>query len=144
MVIYSRFGDRYGLEEALLHRATDSLTDVVGATGSPGDVSVENCCVAIREWAHSNPARFSMLFLTSHLLDTGLHDMARQSARAAAKVVATQVGWQDDDDSRAMSLIAALVGFLGFELRGELPGNTAEAFTRLARSLASLHTTSHR
>ena len=135
MIIYSHFGDRYGLEEALLRRAFRSLVGVVEETGSKG-TSVTVVAEAIRMWSHAHPAQFSMVFAGAQSLDSGLQSLGRQLLADVAELVRQQLGWASS--ASGLALLAALFGFLTVELRGQIDGDTAATFGRLAESLQAL------
>ncbi len=136
MVIYSRFGDRFGLEEALAKRAIESFVDTV----QQAEESVASVGATIRDWAHANQSRFSLLFLTGHLLDSSLRPEIDQSIRRAARTIEQHVGWaRGRNPGPGLTALAALVGYLTLELRDQLPrGGVEVGYDALLRALLSL------
>jgi AcrR family transcriptional regulator len=136
MVIYSRFGDRFGLEEALAKRAIDSFIDAVQAAPE----SMSGVGQAIRSWSLEHRSRFSLLFLTGHLMDSTLRPEIDQSIHRAASTIAQQVGWARGRGAGAgLTALAALVGYLTLELREQVPSGTAESgYAALLEALATL------
>ena len=135
MVVYSHFGDRYGLEEALVHRAFRSLQDIISADPN---ATIQTSAEAIREWANRHPARFSTVFLTAHTLDVSLRSLSGDLLSATAAVLERQLCWPATRAGDGLTLLSALFGFLAFELRGQLRENSAAAFTTLCRALDRL------
>ena len=136
MVIYSRFGDRFGLEEALAKRAIESFLDMVAQAPE----TVDGVGTAIWGWAHTHRSRFSLLFLTGHLLDSSLRPEIDQSIRRAAKAIEHQVGWAKGRGVGAgLTALAAIVGYLTLELREQVPKAGAEAgYASLLQALTTL------
>jgi AcrR family transcriptional regulator len=140
MVIYSRFGDRFGLEEALAKRAADSLITAIEQSGEPLATDVQSSGTALWTWAHENRSRFSLLFLTSHLLDATLRPEIDTSILRAARALELQVGWgPEQSDGRGVTALAAIVGYLTLELREQVPREQAETgYADLLAALADL------
>lgn len=136
MGIYSHFGDRFGLEEALLALSVSSLQARLSGLSTPSGTTLPEVANALRLWAHEHPARFSVLFLTSHQLDAGLHSVARESLLDIARAVARLIGWKPQRAKSALSILAAVSGFVAFELRGLLGNTAASEFDGLVTSLA--------
>jgi AcrR family transcriptional regulator len=135
MVIYSHFGDRYGLEEALLRRAFRSLTDAVVEVEA--DVlTAEACAQAIRLWSRAHPARFSMVFSGSQSLDPGLQELGRQHLADLAVLVEQRMGWSAPGGG--LTLLAGLFGYLTLEFRGHFEGHGGINFDRLSEALVVL------
>ncbi len=133
MVIYSRFGDRYGLEAALFERALGSLIEAINGAGD----SFPDVADALRTWALERPSRFSLLFVTSHLLDPALHAEVRAAIERAAGAIEQRAGWSaDDQQGRGLVSLAAVVGLLTFELRRQVhPGDAGRSFALLTSFL---------
>ncbi len=136
MGIYSHFGDRFGLEEAFLALAASSLQARLAEMTAPTAAALLDLADAFRLWAHQHPARFSVLFLTSNQLDAGLHATARDHLLDVARTVARLLGWKVQRAKSALSLLAALSGFVAFELRGLLGTTAATEYRSLVISLA--------
>lgn len=124
MVIYSRFGDRYGLEEALARRAVESLTDQLRASGPAGATGLSELGQAFRAWSLSWSSRFSLLFVTSHLFDSALRPEIDDAILRTGRTIEEQLGWRA---GTGLTALAALVGYLTLELRQQVPGNATEA-----------------
>ncbi|MEZ5259511.1 MAG: WHG domain-containing protein [Ilumatobacteraceae bacterium] len=95
---------------------------------------------AIRGWAHDHRSRFSLLFLTSHLLDASLRPEIDQAIIRSARGVEKQLGWAvGRSTGPGLTALAAMVGYLTLELREQLPKHQVEAgFGDLLDALADL------
>lgn len=95
----------------------------------------------VRAWAHAHRSRFSLLFLTSHLLDSSLRPDIDESIHRAAQVLERQLGWTSTDhrDGPGLTALAAVVGYLTLELRGQLrPAGTESGYSALLDVLSAL------
>ena len=144
MVIYSRFGDRFGLEEALARRASDSLVQTIVAAGATGSTTITELGRAFWTWATEQSSRFSLLFLTSHLLDATLRPEIDDAIARAGQTIDRQLGWAEGStEGGGLTVLAALVGYLTMELRQQLPRATSEQeYSELLVALGTLDPTS--
>ena len=140
MVIYSRFGDRFGLEEALSKRASESLIDSIESAGDTDPSTLADVGGALRTWAKDHQSRFSLLFLTGHLLDVSLRPQIDESILSAARAIERRLGLpKGRSPGPGLTALAALVGHLILELREQIPRAQAEAgYAALIAALTTL------
>lgn len=67
MGVYSRFGSKDGLVDAVLIRAITSLRAAVGGRGEPDPLErLRNSATRYRAWALENPRHYEAIFLARH------------------------------------------------------------------------------
>ncbi|MEY9895677.1 AcrR family transcriptional regulator [Catenulispora sp. MAP12-49] len=114
MSVYSGFGGRAGVLEALYRRAFDMLGEAFGAVVPDQDVSVHlmGLATAYRDFALESPARYSFMF------DRPLPDFTPgPELRAAALETAfgPLIGVLGGDLRKAYALWAVMHGLIGLE-----------------------------
>ncbi len=140
VTIYHHFGDKLGLEEALLERSATSLEQMLAEAAAVDDDEVlgdrfVQLCQAFRAWAASHPARFSLLF-TRDATDRALHGDADDALMRCLEPLARFAPDGDGSQSWALAVLAGLAGFVSLDGRDLLEApQRAESFEVLVRSL---------
>jgi AcrR family transcriptional regulator len=129
MLVYSRFGGKEGLVDALLEEGFRRLGRAVGAarkTGDPLD-DLRACARAYRKFALTNPSYYQVMFGTA-VLDHAPAPAAREAAERAFGVLVTRVqravdagAIRGDAVEVAAILWSANHGIVSLELRESTP-----------------------
>ncbi|MDH6580825.1 TetR/AcrR family transcriptional regulator [Kitasatospora sp. MAP5-34] len=131
MGVYSRFGSRTGMLQALYERAFDMLRDAFGAVPVTGDAftDVRALALAYRIFALQGPTRYAFMFEQAvPKFDPG-PDLRARALESTFGVLATAVAQADAQaapERGAYLLWTAMHGMVSIELthrdRTELPG----------------------
>jgi AcrR family transcriptional regulator len=131
MGVYSRFGSRTGMLQALYERAFDMLRDAFGAVPVTGDAftDVRALALAYRIFALQGPTRYAFMFEQAvPKFDPGpdLRARALESTFGVLAAAVAQADAQATPERGAYLLWTAMHGMVSIELthrdRTELPG----------------------
>ncbi|MEY9842777.1 TetR/AcrR family transcriptional regulator [Streptacidiphilus sp. EB103A] len=131
MGVYSRFGSRTGMLQALYERAFDMLRDAFGAIPVTGDafLDVRALALAYRIFALQGPTRYAFMFEQAvPKFDPGpdLRARALESTFGVLAAAVAQADAQATPERGAYLLWTAMHGMVSIELthrdRTELPG----------------------
>jgi len=125
--IYSYFGDKASIVEAVFERAVSTLTkdldellDPLGAADADTALNTLHKVAAdYRRFALENPGKFAVVFLESDEYEglTSQTRMLRESLLAQMFKMQSRI-WPEQESWVAMMVIAALNGFINAELSG--------------------------
>ena len=139
MGVYSRFGSKDGLLEALFLEGVDGLIESVRAASGPDALSrLRNGCLAYREFAVGHPQHYLLMF--SQMAELELSEAAMMRAKESFVELSTRVqdammagSLAEGDEVEVAQLIwDGLHGSVSLELSGvTFAAEPAEAFARL-------------
>lgn len=130
MAIYSRFGGKSGLLDALAREGFHRLADAVAAAaGTPPD-EIAAMCAAMREVAIADPLRYRLMFGPLAELSSETRAAARRSlsslTEAIARAAAADVVAVPDPLAAAGILFGMCHGLIGAELSSVLDGDGSD------------------
>jgi len=136
--IYTYFGGKSGVVEAIFVEGFEGFDDAVGPALSTGDLTAAGR--AYRRWALEHPTQYMVMF------GRAVHDYEPTPAaleRAAASFGALTAGvaqavQRDDAEGHAYHLFATVHGYVMLEMSGMGPSDGGDAEARYERALRSL------
>ena len=136
--IYTYFGGKSGLVEAIFVEGFEGFDDAVGPALAEGDLTTAGH--EYRRWALDHPTQYMVMF------GRAVPDFEPSPAaleRAAASFAGLTAGVaralrRDDAEDHAYHLFATVHGYVMLEMSGMGPHDTADANTRFERALATL------
>jgi AcrR family transcriptional regulator len=137
MIVYSHFGDRYGLEEAVVDRAFESLRDAFAGSSTTQGISLESLARAMRTWAHERPVLFSVVFLTGGQLDPTLTPEVGRRLRDLSLEYDTDLEFVGLGLPVTLPALAAAAGLINSEMRGLLGDASAAIFELYCAGVAA-------
>lgn len=136
--IYTYFGGKAGLVEAIFVEGFEGFDEAVGPALAAGDLAAAGR--AYRRWALDHPTQYMVMFgraVPDYEPSPAALDRASASFAGLADGVARALR-HDDAEDHAYHLFATVHGYVMLEMSGMGPRADAEAETRYERALATL------